>query len=103
MIVATATLFVEQKFIRNGGKAAHVEDVVVDNSTRGAQRLFYTVCHFTCEGQGVGKAIIKKLVRIAKKMGCYKVILDCDDKNVQFYQKCGFDISHSSEFMARYF
>ena len=34
--------------------------------------------------------MIEKVVQIAKKEGCYKVILDCDTKNVGFYQKCGF-------------
>lgn len=26
----------------------------------------------------------------AKEVGCYKVILDCSEDNVNFYQKCGF-------------
>ena len=26
----------------------------------------------------------------AREAGCYKVILDCSDSNVKFYEKCGF-------------
>lgn len=30
------------------------------------------------------------LVNKSEILGCYKVILDCDEKNVQFYSKCNF-------------
>ncbi|XP_019225802.1 PREDICTED: glucosamine 6-phosphate N-acetyltransferase isoform X3 [Nicotiana attenuata] len=36
-IVATGSVFIEKKFVRNCGKAGHIEDVVVDSSTRGMQ------------------------------------------------------------------
>lgn len=68
-IVACATLFLEQKFIRNGGKVGHIEDVVVVAS--GASR-----------GKGLGKVMVDILTQIALQQGAYKVILDCDDKNV---------------------
>jgi hypothetical protein len=38
----------------------------------------------------LGKLIIEALTFIGKRTGCYKIILDCSDKNVPFYQKCGF-------------
>lgn len=28
-------------------------------------------------------------VRPAQELGCYKVILDCSEDNVPFYEKCG--------------
>lgn len=40
-------------------------------------------------GKGYGKKIIEKLIEIGKKE-CYKVILHCLDKNIGFYEKCGF-------------
>lgn len=74
-IIGTATLLIEQKFIHNGGKVGHIEDV--------ATRAGY-------EGIGVGKKIINKLIEISKDNQCYKIILDCDDKVIKFYEKIGF-------------
>ncbi len=74
-VVGTATLLIEQKFIHNGGKAGHIEDVVT--------RKGY-------EGKGIGKEIMKELIKISKENGCYKIILDCDEKVINFYEKIGF-------------
>ena len=74
-IIGSATLLIEQKFIHNGGRAGHIEDVVT--------RKGY-------EGKGIGKEILKELIKIAKDNECYKIILDCDEKFVKFYEKLGF-------------
>ena len=75
-VVASGTVSVERKFIHGLGQVGHIEDVVVHKSTRGT---------------GLGKKLVVELKRRAlHELGCYKVILDCDDKNVKFYQKCGF-------------
>ncbi|EKX37225.1 hypothetical protein GUITHDRAFT_89759 [Guillardia theta CCMP2712] len=74
-IVATATLLTEYKFLRGGGLAGHIEDVVVDASLR---------------GKNVGARLMAALQDIGKKVGCYKVILDCSEDNVKFYERCGF-------------
>ncbi|GFP96528.1 glucosamine 6-phosphate n-acetyltransferase [Phtheirospermum japonicum] len=74
-IVGTGSVFIEKKFIRNCGKVGHIEDVVVDSSVRGKQ---------------LGKKIIGFLSDHARRMGCYKVILDCSVNNRPFYEKCGF-------------
>ena len=74
-IIGSATLLIEQKFIHNGGKAGHIEDVVT--------RKGY-------EGKGIGSEILKELIKIAKDNECYKIILDCDEKLVKFYEKLGF-------------
>jgi glucosamine-phosphate N-acetyltransferase len=74
-VIGTATLMIEQKFIHNGGKAGHIEDV--------ATRKGY-------EGKGIGKKIIEELIKIAKENECYKVILDCNEKVTEFYEKTGF-------------
>ncbi|WCJ38924.1 Glucosamine 6-phosphate N-acetyltransferase [Euphorbia peplus] len=74
-IVATGSVFIEKKFIRNCGKAGHIEDVVVDSTTRGRQ---------------LGKKVIEFLTDHARSVGCYKVILDCSMENKPFYDKCGY-------------
>lgn len=33
--------------------------------------------------------LIDELVRVARQQGCYKVILDCAEHNIPFYEKCG--------------
>uniref|UniRef100_A0A803P636 Glucosamine 6-phosphate N-acetyltransferase n=1 Tax=Cannabis sativa TaxID=3483 RepID=A0A803P636_CANSA len=58
MIVATGSVFIEKKFIRNCGKVAHIEDVVVDANTRGKQ---------------LGKKIVGFLTDHACSTGCYKI------------------------------
>lgn len=74
-IIATGSVFIEKKFIRNCGKVGHIEDVVVDSNARGKQ---------------LGKKIIAFLSDHARSVGCYKVILDCSSDNKTFYEKCGF-------------
>ncbi|KAG6638072.1 hypothetical protein CIPAW_10G009800 [Carya illinoinensis] len=74
-IIATGSVFIEKKFLRNCGKVGHIEDVVVDSNARGMQ---------------LGKKVIGFLADHARSMGCYKVILDCSLENRAFYEKCGF-------------
>ncbi|KAK9290813.1 hypothetical protein L1049_008991 [Liquidambar formosana] len=74
-IIATGSVFIEKKFLRNCGKVGHIEDVVVDSKARGMQ---------------LGKKIIGFLMDHACSMGCYKVILDCSVDNRAFYERCGF-------------
>ena len=74
-IVGTTTLFIEQKFIHNGGLVGHIEDVVV--------RKDY-------EGKGIGIKLVTSLLERAKEKNCYKTILDCKDDVNQFYERIGF-------------
>lgn len=74
-IIGTATLLIEPKFIHGCGRVGHIEDVVVRKNIHGS---------------GFGKKLIDHLTKLAAQKGCYKVILDCSDKNVGFYEKCGF-------------
>ncbi|KFM19896.1 glucosamine-phosphate N-acetyltransferase protein [Marine Group I thaumarchaeote SCGC AAA799-P11] len=74
-IVGSTTLLIEQKFIHNGGRVGHIEDVVVDKNF---------------QGQKIGEKIMKYLLEIAKNQGCYKTILDCTDDVKPFYEKLGF-------------
>ena len=74
-IVGSTTLFIEQKFIHDGGLVGHIEDVVV--------RKDY-------EGQGIGMKLVISLLDIAKQRKCYKTILNCEDSLKPFYEKIGF-------------
>lgn len=74
-IVGSTTLLIETKFIHNGGKVGHIEDVVVDKEY---------------QRKGIGEKIIMYLLRYAKDQGCYKTILDCTDEVKPFYEKLGF-------------
>lgn len=76
-MVACGTLVVERKFIHNCGALAHIEDIVVSDELRGL---------------GLGKLLIQQLVHLAIRAGCYKITLDCDPKNQEFYAKCGFQM-----------
>lgn len=59
-IVATGSVFIEKKFIRNCGKVGHIEDVVVDSNAR------------ECSWE---RKLSASLRNHARSMGCYKVIL----------------------------
>jgi glucosamine-phosphate N-acetyltransferase len=74
-VIGATTLLIEQKFIHDGGKAGHIEDVVTRKGF---------------EGLGVGTALIDHALRFAKTVGCYKIVLDCSEANISFYRKIGF-------------
>jgi glucosamine-phosphate N-acetyltransferase len=74
-IIASGSIYIEKKFIHKLGSTGHIEDIVVNKEYR---------------GKGFGKAIVTKLSEYAKKVGCYKVILNCSEKNIPFYEKCSF-------------
>ena len=74
-IVGSTTLLIEQKFIHKGGLVGHIEDVVVREGF---------------ERKQIGGKIVESLLDVAKKCGCYKTILDCNDDVKEFYEKIGF-------------
>lgn len=74
-IIACGTLLVERKLIHNFGIVGHLEDIVVKKEFR---------------GKDIGKSLIEALVELARQHACYKVILDCNEKNAGFYEKCQF-------------
>jgi len=84
-IVGVGALFVEKKFLRGLSIVGHIEDIAVDTKE---------------QGKKVGLRIIQALVGISEGLGCYKTILNCSDKNVPFYEKCGFQKKENE--MARY-
>jgi len=86
-IIASGTLLIEKKFIRNFKSVGHIEDIVVDNNYRGKK---------------IGKQLIKFLTEYAYEKDCYKVILDCNHNNIIFYEKCGYKIGKDYH-MVQYF
>ncbi|MDE1876140.1 MAG: GNAT family N-acetyltransferase [Thaumarchaeota archaeon] len=74
-VIGAASILIEQKFIHDGGKVGHIEDVVV-------RKEF--------QGKGIGNQIVTALLEYAQKQGCYKTILDCTDELIPFYKKMGF-------------
>jgi len=80
-VVATSSVLVESKFLHCGSKVGHIEDVVVDKEVRGS---------------GLGQKIVQHCIDHARDAGCYKLILDCSNKNVPFYINCGFYISENT-------
>lgn len=84
-LVATGTVFLEPKFLRNLASAAHIEDISVDKSM---------------QGKGLGKILIQALTTLSETAGAYKTLLDCSDDNVAFYNKCGYEVK--GVYMAKY-
>ena len=74
-VVGSTTLLIEQKFIHEGGKVGHIEDVVVSKEF---------------EGRGIGIKLVTSLLEVAKAKYCYKTILDCKDELIPFYERIGF-------------
>ncbi len=73
-VVGTITLLLERKFIHGGGLVGHIEDVATNEDF---------------EGKGVGSSLVDYAIKYAKEKGCYKVVLDCSEENVSFYEKMG--------------
>lgn len=73
-VVAVGTLLMERKLIHECGLVGHIEDIAVAKDQ---------------QGKKLGIRLIKALIAIGKAQGAYKVILDCSDHNIGFYEKCG--------------
>ena len=85
-IVASGTIIIEPKIIREGKNVGHIEDIVVSK-------------HMRCKG--VSQQILHILKTIARENNCYKVILDCDNAVKNVYIKNGLDVKGIQ--MAEYF
>ena len=76
-IVGYGAIYIDYKFYRNCKNVGHIEDIIIDKDYR---------------GKGLSKLIINKLLESAKEKDCYKIILNCKDEYVGYYQKMGFKI-----------
>lgn len=75
LVLATVRLIIEKKFYHDGASVAHIEDVAT---------------HPDYFGKGIAKALINRAIEKAKEENCYKIILDCFDDLIVFYEKFGF-------------
>ena len=74
-IAGTASVFIEPKFIHSGGVVGHIEDVAV---------------HPGFQNHGIGRSLVEHLLEECRRFRCYKVILDCAEGVIPFYEKLGF-------------
>lgn len=79
-IVGSTTLLIERKFIHGGGRAGHIEDVVVASGM---------------QGNKIGEKLVKFSLDYAQSQGCYKTTLDCADEVLGFYERLGFSRTSS--------
>ncbi len=75
IILGAISLLIEPKIIHKGRSVGHIEDLVVDSEYRNL---------------GIGKTLVEYAISIANVNKCYKIILYCDEKNINFYIKSGF-------------
>jgi GNAT superfamily N-acetyltransferase len=85
-IIASGTLIIEPKIIREGKSVGHIEDIVVAK-------------HF--RSFGLSQKILDILKERAREKNCYKVILDCSEEVKNVYIKNGFQVKGIQ--MAEYF
>lgn len=75
-LIGTASIKFEWKYSYGTSIVGQIEDVVVDDRFR---------------HRGIAKQLIEYLIKIAKNKNCRKVILNCKDDLVPFYQRYGFN------------
>jgi glucosamine-phosphate N-acetyltransferase len=85
-IVASGTIIIEPKIIREGKNVGHIEDIVVAKHMR---------------GKGISQKLLDILKWFARENNCYKVILDCDNEVKNVYIKNGLKVRGIQ--MAEYF
>lgn len=74
-IIGAGTIFKINKLHNN--PIGQIEDVIIKDKYRGL---------------GYGKLIIEELIKIGlNNFNCYKIILNCLNKNIDFYKKCNFE------------
>jgi glucosamine-phosphate N-acetyltransferase len=73
-MIGAGTIFKLEKLHNN--PIGQIEDVIITETYRSS---------------GLGKLIIQKLINVGlDEFRCYKIILNCLDKNIDFYKKCNF-------------
>jgi glucosamine-phosphate N-acetyltransferase len=74
-LIASGTILYETKLIHNISLYAHIEDIIVSSKYR---------------KNGYGLILLNELVDVCKKNNSYKILLDCQEELIKFYEKSGF-------------
>lgn len=77
VIVGTAKLLIEQKYIHNLSKYGRIEDVIIKDE---------------CRNKGIGSQMIKYIINYCKKYNFFKVSLSCSPDLIKFYEKNNLEI-----------
>ena len=85
IVVGTVTCFLQPKIIRNARFAAYIEDVVVHKDFR---------------NNGIAGKLLLFAKDFAIKNNCYKILLNCEDSLIPFYNKYGFQ--EKGRYMTQY-
>lgn len=75
IIIGSITLTLENNLFNKMGKYCRIEDLVVHDGIR------------KC---GLGRTLVNHILKIAREISCFRVILNCNEKNINFYENCGF-------------
>jgi GNAT superfamily N-acetyltransferase len=89
MLVSSCTFAIIKNLTRNARPFVLIENVVTHEKYR---------------NKGYGTAILKRVVEIAKEIGCYKVMLMTsrkEESTLKFYEKAGFNKGDKTAFVIR--
>jgi glucosamine-phosphate N-acetyltransferase len=75
-LIGSITVLIEQKFIHNSSKYAHIEDVFVSEHIRNKK---------------VGKNLVEKSIDFCRQQDIMKISLNCAQDLSKFYSVCGFE------------
>ena len=75
VIVGTVTLILEYDLFSKMSKYCRIKDLVVHEGIR---------------KYGLGRTLVNHILKIAREINCFSVVLNSDDKNIKFYENCGF-------------
>lgn len=79
-VVGVGSIIITERFLHDGKRVAHFEDIAISKDYHGC---------------GYGKKLVQHLKKVAKKYKCRKAILDCNEENIPFYEKCGMKRWHN--------
>ena len=74
-VIGIITLIIEKKLIHHGKCVGHIEDLVIDKNYR---------------NKGIARKLLNFVIIKSRENNCYKIILDCAEEYIKFYEKLNF-------------